>query len=99
MLNKKFILDFLKDNYYYLNTNYSVEKIGLIGSYARDEQDDESDIDLMVEFRPGTEDLFNMKLELKEYLKSNFNRDVDICREKFLKPYVKEQLMKEVIYV
>jgi len=41
----------------------------------------------------------NTELELKEYLKSNFNRDVDICREKFLKPYVKEHLMKEVIYV
>lgn len=99
MLNKKIILEFLKNHYTYLNSNYCVEKIGLIGSYARDEQDSDSDIDLMVEFRPGTEDIFNIKLELKEYLKSNFNRDVDICREKFLKPYVKEQLMKEVIYV
>ena len=99
MLNKKIILEFLKTHYTYLNTNYHVEKIGLIGSYARDEQGKASDIDLIVEFKPGTDDLFNTKLELKEYLKSNFNRDVDICREKFLKPYVKEHLMKEVIYV
>jgi predicted nucleotidyltransferase len=99
MLNKKNILDFLKSQYSYLNSNYNVEKIGLIGSYARDEQDNESDIDLMVEFKPGTEDIFNMKLELKEYLKSNLNHDVDICREKFLKPYVKEHIMKEVLYV
>lgn len=99
MLNKIIILEFLKSHYSYLNSNYNVEKIGLIGSYARDEQDNESDVDLMVEFKPGTEDIFNKKQELKEYLKANFNRDVDICREKFLKPYVKEHLIKEVLYV
>jgi uncharacterized protein len=98
MLNKNIILEFLKSHYSYMNKNYNIEKIGLIGSYARDEQGDASDIDLIVEFKPGTDDIFTAKLELKEYLKSNLNRDVDVCREKYLKPYVKEHLMKEVIY-
>jgi len=99
MLSKKIIISFLKSHYQYLRTNFHIIKIGLIGSFARDEQNDESDIDLLVEFEPGTEDIYNIKLEFKAYLKSNFNRDVDVCREKYLKPYIKEYLLKEVIYV
>ncbi len=99
MLNKEIILDFLRSQSQYLRNNYHILKIGLIGSFARDEQSDTSDIDLLVEFEPGTEDLFDLKLKLKDFLKSKFQRDVDICREKYLKPYIKEYLMKEVIYV
>lgn len=99
MLNKKIILDFLKNHSQYLRNNYHILRIGLIGSFARDEQSDTSDIDLLVEFEPGTEDIYNIKMKLKDYLKSNFQRDVDICREKYLKPYIREYLMKEVIYV
>ncbi len=99
MLTKNTILGFLKDHSQYLRSNYHIRKIGLIGSFARDEQSDTSDIDLLVEFEPGTEDLYQIKIKLKDYLKSNFQRDVEICREKYLKPYVKDYLMKEVIYV
>ncbi len=99
MLSKEIIIRFLKSHFQYLSNNYHIIKIGLIGSFARDEQNDESDIDLLVEFEPGTDDIYHIKLEFKEYLKSNFNRDVDVCREKYLKPYIKEYLMKEVIYV
>lgn len=98
-MSKEFILNFLRNHYQYLKNNYHIIKIGLIGSFARDEQNSESDIDLLIEFEPGTKDIYNIKLEFKDYLKSNFNRDVDICREKYLKPYIKEHLMKEVIYV
>ncbi len=98
-MSKEFILDFLRNHFQYLKNNYHIIKIGLIGSFARDEQNNESDIDLLIEFEPGTKDIYTIKLKFKDYLKSNFNRDVDICREKYLKPYTKEHLMKEVIYV
>ena len=99
MLNREIILDFLKNRSQYLRNNFHILKIGLIGSFTRDEQNDTSDIDLLVEFEPGTDDLYNIKMKLKGYLKSNLQRDVDICIEKYLKPYIKEYLMKEVIYV
>ena len=99
MLNREIILDFLRNQSQYLRNNYHILKIGLIGSFARDEQSETNDIDLLVEFEPGTEDLFDLKIKLKDYLKSNFKRDIDICRVKYLKPYAKEYLMKEVIYV
>lgn len=99
MLNKEIILEFLKNHSQYLRNNYHILKIGLIGSFARDEQNAESDIDLLIEFEPGTDDIYGIKVGLKDYLKSNLHRNVDICREKYIKSYVKEYLMKEVIYV
>ncbi|NIW79696.1 MAG: hypothetical protein GWN16_09645 [Calditrichae bacterium] len=98
MLNKEIILDFLKNHSQYLRKNFNVVRIGLIGSFARDEQSDASDIDLLVEFEPGTDDLYSTKMKLREYLKLNLQREVDICREKYLKPYVKEHFLREVIY-
>jgi len=99
MLNKEIILTFLQNNFSYFQSNYHITKIGIIGSFARDEQREESDIDLLIEFEPGTQNIFELKFKLKEFLKKKLNRDVDICREKYLKPYVKEYIIKEVIYV
>ncbi|CAG7643472.1 hypothetical protein PAECIP111802_03026 [Paenibacillus allorhizosphaerae] len=40
----------LKEQKLYLSQLYYVKKIGIFGSYARDEQTDISDIDILVEF-------------------------------------------------
>lgn len=82
--------DFLKE--------YSIIKIGLFGSFARNESTEQSDIDILFEFQPGTTDIFRKKQELKTYLKTYFQRDVDLCREKYLKPYAQEYILHEVIY-
>jgi hypothetical protein len=74
-------------------------QLGLIGSFARGEQTEDSDIDLLVEFEPDTDDIFGKKMKLKDLLKASFDRDVDICREKYMKPYIKDYLLKEAIYV
>lgn len=99
MLTKETIIDFIKTNHEHLRSDYRIAKIGLIGSFARDEQDDKSDIDILVEFEPNTEDLSRLKRELKQYFKNRFNRDVDVCREKYIKSYVKDDILKEAIYV
>jgi uncharacterized protein len=98
ILKKESIIDFIKQNGDYLYSEYSIVKIGLIGSFARDEQNEDSDIDLLVEFKPDTEDLATLKSSLKQYFKKHFNRDVDICREKYMKPYVKNYILNEVLY-
>ena len=97
-MNKRIILNFIKTNNNYLYSNYNISKIGLIGSFARNEQNDNSDIDFLIEFKSGTQDIFNLKLDLKQYLKKNLNREIDICREKYLKPYIKNYILDEVIY-
>ncbi len=99
MLNTNDVLEFLRNHRQTLKSDFRIVKLGLIGSFARGEQTEESDIDLLVEFEPGTDDLFGKKLKLKDLLKASFDREVDICREKYMKPYIKRYLSKEVIYV
>ena len=51
ILNKEDILDFLRKNREYLKQNFEVTSISLFGSFARGEQTEESDIDLLVEMK------------------------------------------------
>jgi uncharacterized protein len=99
MLNKNEILSFLQEHIHDLKTEYKISKIGIFGSFARNEENDNSDIDILLEFESGTENIYEKKIKLKEYLSANFNRDVDLCREKYIKPYIRDYLANEVIYV
>ena len=93
------ILSYLKDNKDRLLNDYHLTKIGLFGSMARGEQNDTSDIDLAIEFEPNTPDLYSLKLKLKEEIQSKFDRQVDICRLKYIKPIFKSQIQAEIKYV
>ncbi|MCF6093281.1 nucleotidyltransferase family protein [Microaerobacter geothermalis] len=67
--------------------------MGVFGSYARNEQTDNSDIDILVEFsRPVGFEFF----DLKDYLESLFNKPIDLVTVKALKPYIKEEILSEV---
>ena len=93
MTNKTEILDFLKEKKVDFFSEYQLVKIGLFGSFARNEQTEESDIDLIVEFEPDTKDLSEKKSKIKSLVKAKFNREVDLCREKYIKPYFKSQIL------
>ncbi len=99
MLNKQEILSYLAEKKTALQSEYRVTKLGLIGSFARDEQTENSDIDVLVEFAPYTEQLSEKKENIKIMLRNKFDREVDICREKYIKPYFKNQILKSAIYV
>ena len=93
------ILAFLSKQPPELQVEYNISKIGLFGSFARNEQDKKSDIDIIVEFHPGTKNIYEKKANLKKLLTSFFHREIDLCRLKYVKPFVREYLEKEVIYV
>ncbi len=56
MKPKDQILTHLKQQLPYLRSNFKVKSIGLFGSYARDEQTETSDIDMLVEFEAPVTD-------------------------------------------
>ncbi len=93
------ILTFLAREKQELERQYRVAKIGLFGSYARGEETEDSDIDIILEFLPQTENLTEIKSSLKALIMKEFGKDVDICREKYLKPYYRNQILKSAIYV
>lgn len=99
MTTKGEILEFLTRNKQYFRDQFGIVKIGLFGSYAKDEQTDGSDIDLIVEFANNTPNLFDVKNELKNYINERFNIQVDIAREKYLKPIYRDSILQETIYV
>ena len=78
-----------------LRENYFVSRIGLFGSYARDEQTEQSDIDILVDFDGPIAFEF---LDLKDYLERLFAKKVDLVTIRSLKPYVKNDVLNEVRY-
>jgi len=99
MVSRKEILDFLSEKKDHFRDQYHIVKIGLFGSYARNEQTMLSDIDLVVEFEENTQNLYDLKRALKEYIREKLNIEVDIAREKYLKPRYKKSIIKETYYV
>ena len=95
-IDKTNILNYLKEHYSEFKNKYNVEKIGLFGSYARDEATENSDIDIFVKMKPS---LFDM-VAIKEQIENDLNRKVDIIREhKNIKPIFLKMIKKDLIYV
>jgi predicted nucleotidyltransferase len=99
MVKRDEILSFLRERKEELFSEYQLIKIGLFGSFARDEGTADSDIDLIVEFQPNTDNLSEKKSKIKSLIAHKFNREVDLCREKYIKPYFKSQILQSAIYV
>ncbi|MCU0630829.1 MAG: nucleotidyltransferase family protein [Methanoregulaceae archaeon] len=76
---------------------YSVKRIGVFGSVARDEQTDRSDIDLLVEFSKPVGFVHFMQLE--EFLSERLGNHVDLVTPDSLKPVIRQDVLSEVIYV
>ena len=99
MIEKNEILQFIREHHKYLEEHFHVTKVGLFGSFARGDQNSNSDIDLLIELEPDTPNIYELKNEIRQYFNNRFNRPVDLAREKYLKPYVRDEIMKETIYV
>ena len=78
-----------------LEKKYKVKSIGLFGSFARDEVKENSDIDILVEFYGGIGWEF---IDLKQFLEEMLDREVDLVTKEALKPELKEDILKDVIY-
>jgi predicted nucleotidyltransferase len=51
-----------------------------------------------VEFEENTQDLYNLKLQIKDFFYRKLGVDVDICREKYIKPGIKKSILEETVY-
>ncbi|MCX6304366.1 MAG: nucleotidyltransferase domain-containing protein [Bacteroidetes bacterium] len=98
MLTRAEILNYLRENKTTFRYQFGILKIGLFGSYAREEQSDHSDIDILIEMTSDTEDIFDKRMKLRELLMDHFSKNVDICHEKAIKPIFKDLIFKEAIY-
>ena len=77
--------------------NFGVNQAYIFGSFARGEQNQDSDIDFLIEYDPNADfSLFEL-VELKYTLEEALQRKVDVVTEgalsKFIKPYVLKDRM------
>ncbi|HEY3387997.1 MAG TPA: nucleotidyltransferase family protein [Prolixibacteraceae bacterium] len=79
-----------------LSTRFFVDKIGYFGSYARNEQTIDSDVDILVSFGKPLGWAF---FDLQELLEKELDRKVDLVSVTALKEQLKDIILSEVIYV
>ena len=95
-INKTYILNYLREHYSEFQEKYNIEQIGLFGSYSRDEETKNSDIDIYVKMEPS---LFNL-IDIKEQIENDLNKKVDIIREhKNINPIFLKRIKKDLINV
>jgi len=99
MVEQSQIIHYLLANKQSISRRYRLKKLGIFGSYARNEQTLTSDLDLLIEFEDNTPDLADKKNFLREEIQSVFNIPVDICREKYIKPVFRQEILLDAIYV
>ena len=95
-MTKKEILAFLSEHKSEMEDRFGVVKIGLFGSYVRDEAREDSDIDFSIELANNTADTY---FGLLHYLEDSFQKRIDLGIESNFKPFLKPFILKEIIYV
>lgn len=96
MISKKEILEKLNQLKPILQKEYSVNNIGLFGSFSNDSFSDKSDIDILVEFdKPIGWKFFTLEI----YLENIFGRKIDLVTKNALKDHIKNNILKQVKYI
>jgi len=93
---KQDILEALNQSQSHLRS-LGVKRIGLFGSFVRNEQASDSDVDLLVEFEPNQKTFDNF-MELSFFLEEILAHKIDLVTTESLSPYIGPYILKEVEY-
>lgn len=80
-----------------LADHYHVQSLGIFGSYVRQEQHSDSDLDVLVTFSE-TPSLLKF-IALENYLSDLLGVKVDLVMQDALKPNIGQHILREVIRV
>ena len=76
-----------------------IDQLGLFGSYARNEQQANSDIDILIHFKPEQANYVNF-LAICILLKDRFSGEkLEIVTRASLSPHLESHILQEVTYV
>ena len=96
ILTKNEVISVLRQEMPYLTEHFHVSEIALFGSYARDEADFKSDIDILVTFSKTPGMISFMKLEY--HLTERFGVKVDLVLKNALRPNIGKSVLREAVY-
>jgi predicted nucleotidyltransferase len=97
VLNKDKVITYLEEFKRKNMKKYHILKLGLFGSFSRNEMNEHSDIDIVVELeKPKMFDVIGIKQDLEEA----FTCPVDIVRiRKNMNKFLKDRIEREAIFV
>lgn len=96
-MTKNEIIDFIKAHKKELQEQLGVIKIGLFGSYARDDAKEDSDVDIAIEL--SDKNRADNYFKLLHFLEDHLKKKIDLGIESCIKPAAKDHIQKEIIYV
>ena len=96
MNSRQHILERLRTIKPALQQEFPLHRIGLFGSWARNEQTDTSDVDILVDVDPSIGLRF---VTLAERLESMLEHHVDLVSSRAVKPNLLKQIQTELIDV
>ena len=96
-MEKNEILKLLESKMPYLQEKYAVSSLALFGSYSRGDQQEGSDIDILVDFLKPVS-LFLLTY-LEDYLSELLSQKVDLVPKNSLKERLRPIILKECINV
>ncbi len=96
-MNKERIIQYLREHKTDFSKEYGVKKIGIFGSYARDDNYEGSDLDIVVELeKPDLIYLIGIKKTIEEQLRIK----VDIVRLRDrMNKILKKRIEKDAVFV
>jgi len=77
---------------------YGIKKAGIFGSYARGEQTEDSDIDILVELSSSGFSLIDF-IRLKNILEDSLNKKVDLVEYSAIKSLIRKDILKEEVAI
>ena len=89
------IIDILRRRDREIKERFHVKRIGLFGSFARGDENETSDVDIMVEFEQPTFDNF---MKLAFFLEDLLGRKVELVTPDSLSPYIAPYVKDEVVW-
>ena len=95
-VDQKFVFRTIESNKPALSA-FGIDKLGLFGSFARNQQTENSDIDILVEFTQGKKNADSF-LDLAFFLETILHKKVDLLTPEALTPGMKSRIMNEVEY-
>lgn len=72
-----------------------IKKAGIFGSYVRNEQNKDSDVDILIDFHEGLFKLAGIKIKLEKEL----DREVDLLTYNGIHPFLKKRILNEEVKI
>jgi predicted nucleotidyltransferase len=99
-MNKSKILSVLQTQKPTLGERFGISRLGLFGSYAKDQARTDSDIDLVYELELGKSLMLPDLIALEQLLSEKLKHErVELVDLKYMNPIIRYYMKEEVIYV